>query len=290
MQIPVGDRVIDCTDRTAIMAIVNVATDSPVADSVVAAGDALDRARRQIADGADLVDIGAHSTRSGGESPSVEEEIDRLCPVVEALAGDGILVSVDTWRGPVARAVVAAGAHVLNDVSAGNDAETVRVAAETSVPLIVMHMRGRPKEHRRANQHYKDVGSEVREFLAARLRALEAQGVRNVWLDPGYEFAKSADDNMRMLLDTPALLALGRPVLVSASRKGFLAELLGQPKLPSAQVQSVEGLAEATLAFNTLAARLGVHVVRVHDVPATVHALRVVHAARRLDHAPAARR
>ena len=87
-----------------------------------------------------------------------------------------------------------------------------------------------------------------------------------VWLDPGYEFAKPAADNVRMLLDTPALLALGRPVVVSASRKGFLAELLGSPKLPSSAVQSVAGLAEATLAFNTLAAWLGVHIVRVHDV------------------------
>ena len=292
MQIPVGDRLIDCTNRTAIMGIVNVATDSPVSDSVVpargagtgdASASALDRARRQVRAGAALVDVGAHSTRSGGESPSPQEEIDRLCPVVEALANDGILVSVDTWRGSVARAVVEAGAHVLNDVSAGDDAETVAVAAETGVPLIVMHMRGRPKQHREANQRYDDVGGEVRDFLRSRVETLSSHGVSNVWLDPGYEFAKSAKDNVRMLLDTPALLTLGRPVLVSASRKGFLAELLGHPKLPSAQVQAVDGIAEATLAFNTLAARLGVHIVRVHDVAATAHALRVVEAMSRVE-------
>ena len=283
MRIPIGDRVLDCTHHTAIMGIVNVGTDSPVAESVVAADAALDFARRQVEEGAALVDIGAHSTRSGGESPSAQEEIDRLCPVVAALARDGILVSVDTWRGEVARAVVAAGAHVLNDVSAGSDPETAAVAAQASVPLIVMHMRGRPKQHRDAGQRYDDVGREVRDFLAARAAELAAQGVRQIWLDPGYEFAKSAEDNVRMLIDTPQLLQLGRPVLVSASRKGFLAELLGHPKLPSADVQSVDGLSEATLAFNTLAAQLGVHIVRVHDVRATARALRVVDAVRRLE-------
>ncbi len=282
MRIPVGDRVLDCTRRTAIMGIVNVATDSPVSESVATAAEAVAMGRRQVEAGAALVDVGAHSTRSGGESPSAQEEIDRLCPVVAGLAAEGVLVSVDTWRGAVARAAVEAGAHVVNDVSAGSDAETVRVAAESDLPLIVMHMRGRPKQHRRADQRYADVGAEVRAFLAARAEALTSQGVSRIWLDPGYEFAKPADDNVRMLLDTPALLELGRPVVVSASRKGFLAELLGAPKLPSAAVQSVAGLAEATLAFNTLAAWLGVHVVRVHDVAATAHALRVVEAARGL--------
>ena len=222
MQIPIGDRVLDCTRHTAIMGIDNVGTDSPVAASVVAtrgdhASAALDRARRQIDQGAALIDLGAHSTRSGGESPSPQEEIDRLCPVVDALVHDGILVSVDTWRADVARAVVDTGAHVLNDVSAGSDPAMAAVAANANVPLIVMHMRGRPKQHRDADQRYGDVGSEVRDFLSTRV----------------------------------------------------------------ADVQSVSGLAEATLAFNTLAAYLGVHIVRVHDVESTAHALRVVDAVRR---------
>lgn len=283
MRIPIGEHVLDCTKRTAIMGILNVGTDSPVAESVVPGVAALERAQRLVAQGADLIDVGAHSTRSGGESPSAQEEIDRLCPVVEALAGEAICVSVDTWRGAVARAVVGAGAHLLNDVSAGEDPETVSVAAESGVPLVVMHMRGRPKNHRSVDQHYDDVGREVRDFLATRADELDARGVQQIWFDPGYEFAKSAADNVRMLIDTPTLLAMGHPVLVSASRKGFLAELLGHPKLPSAEVQAVDGLAEATLAFNTLAARLGVHIVRVHDVEATAHALTVVEAVRRME-------
>ena len=280
MRIPIGDRVLDCTRRTAIMGIVNVGTDSPVAQSVVARDAALARARAQQADGAAIIDVGAHSTRSGGESPTPQEEIDRLCPVVAALATDGILVSVDTWTATVARAAAAAGAHVLNDVSAGSDPGMATVAREFRLPLIVMHMRGRPKQHRRADQRYNDVGRDVRDFLAVRSSALSAAGVERIWLDPGYEFAKSTQDNVRMLLDTPQLLALGRPVLVSASRKGFLAELLGREKLPSDAVQAVPGLDEATLAFNVLAASLGVHVVRVHDVAATAAALRVVAATR----------
>ena len=284
MRIPIGDRVLDCTHHTAIMGIVNVGTDSPVAESVVAADAALDFARRQVEEGAALVDIGAHSTRSGGESPSAQEEIDRLCPVVAALARDGIL----RFGGHVAGRSRARGrrgrrARPQRRVRGQRPGDRRRRRAGQRPAHRHAHARAaqtaprrRPALRRRGDARFAD-------FLAARAAELAAQGVRQIWLDPGYEFAKSAEDNVRMLIDTPQLLQLGRPVLVSASRKGFLAELLGHPKLPSADVQSVDGLSEATLAFNTLAAQLGVHIVRVHDVRATARALRVVDAVRRLE-------
>lgn len=281
MQIELGGRVIDCTNHTAIMAVLNVGTDSPVAGSIVAPDDALRRAAELRDAGAEIIDIGAHSTRSAGEAVTPQAEIDRLCPVVEALHRDGQLVSVDTWTAQVARAAAAAGADIINDVTAASDPAMAAVATEFGLPVIVMHMRGRPKQHRAVDQHYDDVAGEVRDFLADRARALSAAGVPQVWVDPGFEFAKSAADNVRMLIDMPNIVALGHPVVISASRKGFLAELLGQPKLRSTEVQGVAGLLEATLAFNTLAAYLGAHVVRVHDVAAVAAALRVVDAVRR---------
>lgn len=280
MRIRVGEHLIDCTDHTAIMAILNVGTDSPVRQSVVAVGRAVERAAALRGAGAALIDVGAHSTRSGGEAPAAREEIDRVCPVIEALRGEGHVVSVDTWTPAVARAAAAAGAHIINDVSAASDPEMVAVAAQSGLPLIVMHMRGQPKRHRDADQRYDDVAAEVRGFLGERVQALSEAGVPDVWIDPGFEFAKSATDNLRLLLDIPRLLRLGRPLVISASRKAFLAELLGHPKLRSAQAQAVPGILEATLAFNTVAAYLGTHILRVHDVAEVAAAVRVTDAVR----------
>jgi dihydropteroate synthase len=280
MNLRVGDRFIDCTNRTAVMAILNIATDSPVAESVVAVDDALRRSAGLREAGAEIIDVGAHSTRTGGESVSEQAEIDRVCPVIEALCGDGQIVSVDTWSGRVAAAAAQAGAHVLNDVTGGSDAEMARVARDYALPLIVMHMRGQPKQHREADQTYEDVGAEVRVFLADRIATLSKAGVDDIWIDPGFEFAKSAADNVRMLQEIPSLRTLERPVVISASRKSFLAELLGHPKMPSNAVQAVPGLVEATLAFNVLAANLGVHIVRVHDVAAIAPAIRLVNSVR----------
>ncbi len=280
MKIRVAGHTIDCTNRTAIMAILNIATDSPVAESVVAVDDALRRSAILREAGAEIIDVGAHSTRTGGEAVSEQAEIDRVCPVIEALSNDGLIVSVDTWSGRVAEAAARAGVHVLNDVTGGSDPEMGRVAADHALPLIVMHMRGRPKQHREADQTYDDVGAEVRLFLADRITALSDAGVHDVWIDPGFEFAKSAADNVRMLREIPSLRSLGRPVVISASRKSFLAELLGHPKMPSSAVQAVPGLVEATLAFNVLAANSGVHVVRVHDVAAVAPAIQLVNSVR----------
>lgn len=280
MRIPIGEHTLDCTDRPAIMAILNVGTDSPVAHSVVAVDEARERAQALRASGAAIIDVGAHSTRSGGEAPAAQEEIDRLCPVIAALRAEGHLISVDTWTAAVADAAALAGAQILNDVTAAADPEMASIAQRHALPLIVMHMRGRPKEHRSADQRYEDIGAEVHDYLAARVRSLEADGVPQVWVDPGFEFAKPLDDNLRMLIDLPRLIGLERPVVISASRKGFLAELLGHGRLRSGQAQDAPGILEATIAFNVLAAQLGVQIVRVHDVAAIDAALRVVEGVR----------
>ncbi len=270
------DRTIDCTLHTALMAILNVSDDSPVAFSRVAVPRALDRAVDLTREGAEIIDVGAHSTGSDARDLSPAEETERVAPVVEALAREGLAVSVDSWTPAVARAAAEAGAHLLNDVSGFTDPGMVEVAAEFGLPGCVMHMRGEPKRHYEVSQEYADINEEVRAFLLDRAAELEAQGVEP-WLDPGFAFGKSATDNVRLLQGLPALVATGYPVLVSASRKGFLAELIGQP-----YSQEAPGLLEATLAFNVLAAEGGAHVVRVHDVEPIARALAVVDSVRRV--------
>lgn len=276
MLLHLRDRTIDATHRTAVMGILNVSDDSPIAFSRVATSEALDRAQALAADGAEIIDVGAHSTRTGGRDLTPDEEAARVVPVIEACVRDGLVTSVDTWTPIVARAAAAAGVHLLNDVSGVTDPAMLAVAVEYRLPACVMHMRGRPKHHREVDQAYADINAEVTSFLMERARALEAAGAGVPWLDPGFGFGKSAADNLAMLDGLPRLVGSGYPVLISASRKGFLAELLGL-----GDRQDVDGLLEATLGFNVLAAAAGAHVVRVHDVAEVTRALSVVNALRR---------
>ncbi len=275
MQLELGDHRIDVTHRTAVMGIVNVSADSPVTASVVASGAAVARARVLIAEGAEIVDVGAHSTRSGGEELPLDEEIGRVCPVIEDLVAEGVPVSLDSWKPEVALAAARCGVHLLNDVTGLRDPAMVAVAVEHRLPVLAMHMRGAPTRHAEVDQHYDDISTEVTTDLAARASELEAAGVPAVWLDPGFGFGRSAADNARLLVDLPALLAMGRPVAISASRKGFLGELVGV-----GYTQLAPELLGATVAFNVVAAAVGAHVVRVHDVAEVVRALRVVNVVR----------
>ncbi len=275
MQLELRTRSIDCTNRTLVMGIVNVSYDSPIASSIHEPSGARDYALELVRKGAAIIDVGAHSTSTGARDMSAQEEIERVCPVIAALAAEGIPTSVDTWTPAVARAAAQSGVSILNDVSGVTDPEMVDVVAEFQLPAIVMHMRGRPKHHHDVDQHFVDIAAEVQSFMLERAAALEAAGAGQVWFDPGFGFGKSAEDNIRLLQGLPALVATGYPVLISASRKGFLGELLGR-----GDRQDVEGLLEATIAFNTIAATSGVHVVRVHDVSELADALAVVNAMR----------
>ena len=279
MLIELGGQALDATDRCHVMGILNVATDSPVTDSIVAVRDAPRRAAELRDAGASIIDVGAQSTRTGAAEIAPDEEIARVSPVVESLVAEGHLVSVDTWTASVARAAVDAGAHLINDIT-GADPDTVQVAVETGTPIAVMHMRGRPQRHRDVTHHYEDVTLEVREYLGSRAREIKAAGAPEVWIDPGFQFGRGLDDNLRLLLDLPNLAQLGHPVLISASRKGFLAEMLGHGELRSHDAQAKPGMLEATIAFNALAAWMGAHVVRVHDVREVAWALNVSAAAR----------
>ena len=275
MQLRLPDRVLDCTNRTLVMGIVNVSYDSPVAHTVFDPAEAVGYALGLVRAGASIIDVGAQSTRTLGRELTTQEEIERVCPVIAALRAQGVATSVDTWNPAVARAAAEAGVHLLNDVTGLTDPAMVAVAADHHLPVVAMHMRGRPQHHREADQRYDAIATEVRDFLLERASALDAAGTGQVWLDPGFGFGKSAEDNLRLLRAVPDLVATGRPVLISASRKGFLGTLLGR-----GDRQDVEGLLEATIAFNSLAASYGAHVVRVHDVREVADAMRIIDAIR----------
>jgi dihydropteroate synthase len=235
------------------------------------AAAALAHARRLIAEGADIVDVGAESTRPGAEPVPAEVEIERLIPLIAAIrAESGVAISVDTMKPAVARAAVAAGATMWNDVTAlGYVPDSVDAAAELGCEVVLMHMRGEPRTMQ-ADPQYGDVVAEVADFLAARAEAAMAAGVarRNIWLDPGVGFGKhTTRHNLPLLAGLPRIVALGYPVLLGASRKGFIGAIdAGAPA-----DQRLGGSIAAALH----GAAAGVAAVRVHDVRETVQALAV---------------
>ncbi len=253
------------------MGVVNVTPDSfsdggRFADhrAAVAHGRAL------AAEGADWIDVGGESTRPGAAPVDEAEELRRVVPVVESLAGDGLRVSVDTRKAAVARAAVAAGASLLNDVSASLG----ELAAELDVSWAAMHAQGEPATMQDAPS-YRDVVVEVRDHLVARAEAARAAGVRDVWIDPGIGFGKTAEHNLTLLAHLDELVACGYPVMIGTSRKGFLGRLLAQADASGAPTPPDDRL-EGSLATATWAMAAGVRMLRVHDVRATVHAVSVV--------------
>ncbi|MDQ3402709.1 MAG: dihydropteroate synthase [Actinomycetota bacterium] len=225
--------------------------------------------------GADLVDVGGESTRPGADRVDAATEAARIIPVITELADAGVAVSVDTTRAEVAGAAIAAGASVINDVSGGlADHDMAKVAAETGVPWVLMHWRGHGRDMNSLAE-YRDVVAEVRAELRAQVDAAVAAGVVEsaLVLDPGLGFAKNAAHNWELLRNLDALVSLGLPVLVGASRKRFLGTLLadvdGAPRPP-------DGREDATAAITVLAAANGAWGVRVHDVGRSLDAVAVV--------------
>jgi dihydropteroate synthase len=221
------------------------------------------------ADGADLVDVGGESTRPGAEPVSVAEECRRVLSVVGELARHGVAVSIDTTRAEVAAAALDAGAVLVNDTSGGRDELLVEAVAAAQAPYVLMHSRGTPADMQ-ARASYDDVVDDVCRELEQRLARVVRLGVamERVVLDPGLGFAKTAGHNLSLLAGLPRLLALGRPVLVGASRKSFLGSVLGD--------RPVDDREDATTAVTALAAAAGAWGVRVHAVRASADAVRVV--------------
>lgn len=267
--------VLRCRQRTldlslpAVMGILNVTPDSFSdgglhydRDTAIAAG------MRMVEDGAAILDVGGESTRPGAAAVPAQKEIDRVIPVVEALVRrSGALVSVDTSKAEVTRAALQAGAHMVNDVRALQSPGALEATARAGAAACVMHMQGEPAAMQSAPA-YTDVVAEVRAFLARRVEACVAAGVRRdaICVDPGIGFGKTAAHNLELLRQLPAFGSLGCPVLVGVSRKSLLGMITGRP--------APERLA-GSVALAALCVAGGAHIVRAHDVAATVDAVKV---------------
>jgi len=258
--------------RPRVMGIVNTTPDSfSDGGRHLAPEAALSHARRLIADGADILDLGAESTRPGAEPVAAEVEIERLVPLIAAIrAESAVPISVDTMKPQVARAAVAAGASMWNDVSALRQAaDSAAAAAELGCEVVLMHMRGEPRTMQHEPQYF-DVAAEVAEFLTRRAEAAMAAGVERerIWVDPGIGFGKHMiRHNLPLLAALDRIVALGFPVLLGASRKSFIGALDNG----AAPDDRLGGSIAAALA----GAAAGVAMVRVHDVRETVQALAV---------------
>ncbi len=268
--------VLDCAgrkvklDRPRVMGILNVTPDSfsdggRWLDKDTAISHAL--AMQQA--GADIIDVGGESTRPGAGAVSLQKELDRVIPVIEAISPQlSIPVSIDTSKPEVMRAAVGAGAGMINDVCALRQEGALQAAAELVVPVCIMHMQGVPRSMQ-VNPVYKDVGAEVRQFLLERAEACENRGIarENILLDPGFGFGKTFNQNVDLFRDLAALVATGYSVLVGVSRKAMIGQMTGK---------DTGDRVAGSVAAAVLAAQLGAAIIRVHDVAETVDALKVL--------------
>ena len=255
-------------DRARIIGIVNVTPDSFSGDGLPLHDAAVAHGLRLLEEGADALDIGGESTRPGAEEVSVDEELRRVIPVIERLARDcAVPIFVDTSKPEVMRAAVAAGAGGINDVHALRRDGAMDAASELKVPVVLMHMQGEPCTMQ-DDPRYDDVVAEVHRFLAERIFACEMSGIakKKIVVDPGFGFGKTLDHNLMLLRQLARFGDLGVPVLVGLSRKGMIGTLTGR-----AQGERVHGSVAAAL----IAAQNGAKLLRVHDVAATVDALKV---------------
>ncbi|MBK5936227.1 dihydropteroate synthase [Halorhodospira halophila] len=256
-------------DRPRVMGVLNVTPDS-FSDG----GHFLDleqaraHARRMVAEGADLIDVGGESSRPGAPPVPLEQELERVVPVVEALAREvDCPISVDTYKPEVAREAVAAGAGLINDIRALQEPGAAEAAAGLGVPVCLMHMQGQPRTMQDAPS-YNDVVTEVAECLAERMAAAEEAGLprERMLLDPGFGFGKTLEHNYQLLRHLDRIVALGPPVLVGMSRKSMIGKLLDRP---------VEERLPGSLAAAAVAVFQGARIIRAHDVGATADAVRV---------------
>jgi len=260
-----------------IMGILNVTPDSFSDGGQFNQIDkALRHVRQMIAEGADIVDIGGESTRPGAAAVPEEEELRRVIPIIEAIRAESeIPISVDTSKPTVMLEAVRAGANMINDVCALQQPGALEVAAGLEVPLCLMHMQGQPRSMQK-QPHYQNVVEEVLQFLLARVECCEAAGISRdrLVIDPGFGFGKTLEHNLALFHSLERFVATGLPVLVGVSRKSMIGQVLDIP---------VEDRMPASVALAGLASWMGAAIIRVHDVQASVHAVRMCQAIKNTD-------
>ena len=268
-RLPCGSRLLDLS-RPQVMGILNVTPDSFSDGGRFTARDAaLRHAEQMVAAGATLIDIGGESTRPGARAVSPTEELERVVPVVEAIARNlDVIISVDTSTPAVMRESARVGAGLSNDVRSLQRDGALDAAVDTGLPVCLMHMRGEPG-NMQDNPHYPDIISEVRDFLVERMAACATAGIpaERIVLDPGFGFAKTLEHNLVLFRRMHELSALGRPLLVGVSRKSMIGKVLGH---------EVGGRLYGSLGLAALALTKGAHILRVHDVAETVDVVRMI--------------
>jgi dihydropteroate synthase len=260
-------------DVPIVMGIVNVTPDSfSDGGRFLDTQGAITHGITLAAEGAAIVDVGGESTRPNAAPVGIDEELRRVIPVVGGLAGRGLVVSVDTRHAVVARAALACGASIVNDVSGLRDAAMRAVAAEFNVPVVVMHMPVNDPQTMQRHATYTDVVAEVGEFLQRQINVARADGIEQIVVDPGIGFGKTTAHNLELIARLDAIVGLGCPVLVGASRKRFVGEITG--------ADDPEQRLAGTLAAHLVALDHGARILRVHDVRGHVEAVRMWHALR----------
>ena len=253
-----------------VMGILNVTPDSfSDGGKHTNVSQALDHALRMIDEGATFIDIGGESTRPGAPDVSLQEELDRTIPVIEAVAKNtSCVISIDTSKADVMREAVKAGAGLINDVRALQEPGALQVAAEAQVPVCLMHMQGQPRTMQQSPE-YDDVVNDVGQFLLARTKVCEEAGIAKdkILFDPGYGFGKSLEHNYTLVKHLPSLMKLGYPVLVGMSRKSMIGNLLNR---------KVDERLAGSISLATIVAQMGAHIIRVHDVKETADAVNIV--------------
>ncbi len=271
MSISIGDRILNLAERTYVMGILNVTPDSFFdGGKFVDLELALERALQLEAEGADIIDIGGESTRPGSIAISVQEELQRVIPVVEKLrTKTKVLISVDTYKAEVAKRALKAGAQIINDISGLRfDPGMAKVIAESGAAVILMHIQGTPR-HMQDNPQYDNLIDEILDYLRKSSAIATQAGIRadQIIIDPGIGFGKRLEDNYAILKYLDEFKSLGFPILVGPSRKSFIGKVLDLPP---------EERLEGTLAAVSAAVLHGANIVRVHDVQATVRAVRII--------------
>lgn len=272
----VGDRKLDTSRRGMVMGIVNVTPDSfSDGGSFLDANQAIEHGLRLASEGADILDVGGESTRPGAKPVTAEEELRRVVPVIRALrAQTKVLLSIDTMKAAVARAALAEGADIINDVTGLlGDPAMLQVAAESDAGLIVMHMLGTPRTMQHSPSYENDdVVAAVRRFFSERLAIIERAGIdpRRIAIDPGFGFGKTLAHNLALLRALPDLAVAGRPLVVGVSRKSMLGKLLGSDAMADRDWP--------TVALTAYAREQGAAIVRVHEVRPNAEAMRMIEA------------
>jgi dihydropteroate synthase len=266
-------RILDLSSRTHLMGILNVTPDSfSDGGEFFKYDDAVRQGIKMAEEGADMIDVGGESTRPGSDPVTIEEELSRVIPVIEALSKEiDIPISIDTYKSQIAKKALDAGAEMINDISALRfDPHMKKIASEYQVPIVLMHIKGTPK-NMQENPYYDDVIEEITEYLQESIQLAKEAGIQkeNIIIDPGIGFGKRLEDNLNILKNLKKFSILDCPILVGTSRKSFIGKILDLP---------VEERLEGSLAALAVSIMNGANIVRVHDVKESKRVIRLVDA------------